>query len=411
MNLNDYDSHISSIDSIISSLLEIIQMPMSDLTNFLQRPGNISSLQQSFRSLKGECDEFKRQIIKLKSQSNAQKIDSAKTYNEDFIQLQIKYSESEKRNSEAYLEIAELKKSIVTQEAQNAILTAENISLKNSKGIESEPLRKKIENFSLLNDSIQASNDEEIKKLKKINADLQNTIVQLKIDLEQTKAISDRYRDFGSPVKTKEEFIKLNAEIEQKDKLFKQSQDKIRKQTTISKRVMASVLDHQTSLEGKMQVTNKSIEEKMNNIESRMLELKAKLHFLNNLASENMNLSKKLKNLSSSLEFAMQAMANLAGVSDENMPYSTDVMENEELLEIYVSDLQAKVVEKTIEEASMPKATTKRQHLNTSIGTLNDLMAAMTEQMQNEHDILMSQISVDPELPSFRKTVMPQTYI
>lgn len=413
------NSRIKNLENITSTLVGIAQMPIDDIQSYFLNSENIISLQNSIFNFQNEFSIFKKQFIESQSQQKGQQLNLIKEKNAEFITMQDKLSESEKIISNAQLEIAELKRSISMQEAQNALLIAENLSLKNKSHNEND--------ISILNYNANTDDAQELKRAKKTNIELQNTIMKLKHDLEQTKAVSYKYKDLNDPEKATREIAKLNSEIDEKENLYENTQftisglqqqlakadmtlnKTIEKQNKLTKQLMNILKDHSSEFERKINSESRSIDDKIRYLNNQLLNIKAKLFFNQDLKRENRLLSDRIENAKQILEFAMESMANLAGVSDENVPSSYDVLENSEMLSIYLSDLQAKVVERSITEAEIKPRPSKKQQLNTTLDTMNDLMSIMTEQMQNEHEMLMSQISDDKELPSFRKTVNYQT--
>lgn len=405
------NAQIKNLESIASFLIGIAQMPTSDIQSYFLKSENILSFKNSIFSLQKELNNFKKQVSGIQSQQKDQQLNLIKEKNAEFINLQNKLSESEKIISSTQLEIAELKKSISMQEAQNALLIAENLSLKNHGNNE---------NFSLKSKTNDYYDFDELKRAKKTNNELQKTITKLKLDLEQTKAVSYKYKDLNDPEKANQEIDKLNLEIDEKESLYKNAQltitelqqqleETMENQNAKVRQIKNLLRSHSSKFERKIISESRAFDDKIGYINNHILEIKAKLMFNNDLRRENRFLSDQIEIAKQLLEFAMHSMANLAGVSDENVPSSYDVIENSEMLSIYLSDLQAKVVERTINEAEIKPKPSKKQQLNTTLDTMNDLMSIMTEQMQNEHEMLMSQISDDKELPSFRKTIMYQT--
>ncbi|KAK8887821.1 hypothetical protein M9Y10_038878 [Tritrichomonas musculus] len=423
MSIENINFRIKNIENITSFLMGIVQMPFTDMSSYFLKSENISSLQNSIFSLQKEVNNFKKLLTDIQSQQKEQQLNLLKEKNGEFVNLQNKLSESEKIISKTRLEIAELTKSISMKEAQNALLTAENLTLKNNS--KNGSMKKQIDDLSILNSNNKI--EEELKKTKKANTELQNTIYQLKRDLEQAKAAPRKYNELNNQDTPTKKILKLSSEIDEKDKLYRQAQytiselqqkiaksemDSIKnddKQIKKNKKIMNIIRDHASNFERTIASKNNLFNDKIGNLNKQLLNIKAKLMFNKDLKKENRNLLDQIESAKQLLEFAMQSMANLAGVSEENVPSSYDVLQNSEMLSIYLSDLQAKVVEKSIIEAEVKPKTTKRQQLNTTIDTMNDLMSIMTQQMQNEHEMLMSQISDDKELPSFRKTVMYQS--
>ena len=181
MSIENINFRIKNIENITSFLMGIVQMPFTDMSSYFLKSENISSLQNSIFSLQKEVNNFKKLLTDIQSQQKEQQLNLLKEKNGEFVNLQNKLSESEKIISKTRLEIAELTKSISMKEAQNALLTAENLTLKNNS--KNGSMKKQIDDLSILNSNNKI--EEELKKTKKANAELQNTIYQLKHDLEQ----------------------------------------------------------------------------------------------------------------------------------------------------------------------------------------------------------------------------------
>lgn len=396
-------------------------MPNADIQSYFLKSENILSMKNSIFSLQKEFSNLKKIVIDMQTQQKDQQLNLVKEKNAEYVNLQNKLSESEKIISNARLEIADLKRSISMKEAQNALLISENLSLKNHRSNNDNDLKRN------LNSTFVNTSEDELIKVKKTNTELQNTIMKLKLDLEQTKTVSYKYKNLNNPELATQEIIKLNSEIDEKEKSYRDTQFMINElkqqleETEISlkkateqqvkniNQYMNKLKVHSSKFGRLINSESRKLDDKILSLNKQLLEIKAKLMFRDDLKRENRTLSDQIELAKQLLDFSMQAMANLVGISDENAPSSYDVLKNSEMLNIYVSDLQAKVVERSISEAEIKPRPSKKQQLNTTLDTMNDLMSIMSEQMQNEHEMLMSQISDDKELPSFRKTVMYQT--
>ncbi|OHS93326.1 hypothetical protein TRFO_40414 [Tritrichomonas foetus] len=424
MSLEKLDECVTHIDSIFPSLLSFVQMQQAELLNFIQVPENISKIQNIVFSLQTEFFELKKSLVNHKSHRNETQFELLKEKNQEFLNLQNQLSESEKLFSNARLELAELKRAIAVQEAQNAKLTAENLLLKNDNKI--DQLQDRIDQLSNLNSNINGSIEKELKLAQQENEKLRKIITNLKLDLEQTKTVADKYKELNNHQNVTKEIYQLNQKLNEKENEHKKAQAKIQeyqnkivdieqsinhkfdKQSKKSNEIIHHISECFQNLIDKFNQKRSQVDQKVESLFTKLFEMKAKIAYLHDMKYENRIYSAQIDDCKQLLEFAMQSMANLAGVSSENMPSSYDVIENGELLNLYLADLQAKILEKTMERAStsMKKKPSPKQQLNTTLTTISDLMNMMTEQMQSEHDELMNQISDDKELPSFRKTVM-----
>ena len=369
---------INNIEENLPEIIKIVQMPISEIVSYMSNNSNILTFRQSLLALQRECVNIKNEFITNYSQKSDQQFDFLKEKNLELINMQNKLADNEKLFSDTKLEIAELKKAIAVQEALNAQLTAENLILKNS----SKP-------------SQNIFQDHDTETLKIENETLKVRLNEVQTRLEEKEKLFNRSQQKLQDHQTKLDSIenKMNLKFERMEMYNKQVFQLKERLLKYNKQMSDVYIENKAKADKKINTLNKKI-----------FELKSKLLFMKDVKSENRILNSQFENFINLLEFAMQSMANLAGVSAENKPSAFEVMENGELLSKYLADLQAKILEKAMELSPKPEGG-KKKNLSVALDQINDLMCVMTEQMQSEHEALMNQISNDKELPSFRKTI------
>ena len=453
---DDVRTRVVKLDSALSRLFSMTQMSALELRTHLEQGQNLELLLQSLRDAKRESSVLKAKIFEATNKSNKMQQHLLDMKNRDMIHLQQKNAESVKELSNIKFQIAELKNSVSFQEAMNAQLTIENLRLKSA--LESNPgllqeirekseevnscIREQRKNFEeqlrinteqaqtiqRLNDKLTTvfQNDGRVVELEAENRRLAAELNEIQtLRSENEMKWKQDVRDMSNIASGLEEEIRsitsspAHSSLQRKVDQLKDENDKLREelkkkqedeqrtkertQVKIERKALTDLKTHTNrrvlKLQGMLSNSFAQITTKLSDVDHVLAEITAKAVELRGKRKTSSS-SRNASLLSSSLEFALRAMAKLTGASVLAAPSVDQVLADRNILTTYFETLKRELDEAQDLERShvvAPTAATpqprKSTALSATLSNMSRLMTVMGKQMQEEHSQLMSTLS------------------
>lgn len=358
----------------------------------VEKTSQYAKYQEEAKLLKSKIEYYEEQLAEKQKESSFVSTNNSNLENE--------LSEAKKSNSTMQNELIKLRTEL---DQMKAIQNESTVSLQAK--LKKEVLKKKQAQNALnecLTQKSQRIDQVSQQKIKMVTDECDKAKKKIKelelLLMTNQSSIKDYERKIGILEKKNSELHNANNELKNFD-----YQKKLK---TLCNKLCSSFEQHRDLMIEQIQ----NISNKFENYTSSALQMGEHLAYIH---GENERLVSDNQKERSLLNFAAQAMAKLSGVSISEAPSITDMLENPQKLESFYNTLYQTVAEtkekekiaiSNIAQSMSPIKQRQAPYVMTTLNNINDLMHVMNDQMQEEHNQLMSTIA-DQEMPSFRNIV------
>jgi regulator of replication initiation timing len=462
---------ILNLEKSIAFLLSTSKMSPADMRRYFENPTNLEAFQRALLLTEKECTWFKQQISDTGQSSPPR---GGESRSKDVLDLQGKLADASAQISSYQGEIAELKRAISVQEAQNAQLTVENLELRGRLGDSEndathtgsvvETMRRKTLELSSALAAQQKRADEmkpfkhkfeqaqrDIKFHSSLAVERQTSLDELneELSLLQSERVALEF-NLDRSQKTVRELTAKNQSLENEKKqmvdkdAFLRLQEEVHQLKIASADLVTARIQCQQS-EGQLLKKSQKLSAVTEELSSRTeafrdhsYRIQQQLYDLQDRTAEQFaalsaavqdipvgDMLRKARQMielarhwkrqhdymldrhaqnKRSLGFSMQAMAKLAKAPGVTPPRPSQVIENPDLLEVFYTSLSETVHEQARRrKICLTPPSIRKSAISSTLTQINDLMTVMTDQMQEEHDDLMTTLS-DGGFVSFRSS-------
>lgn len=430
---------VSKLEKQLETYVKQLEISTKQLTEYKKISNNtkteMTTTQQELINAKTQNQTLTNELSKMKSLM--QKMGSTDNENKEIINnLQAQVEETRNENTQLTIDLTKCKAQLQQlQTVQNSTKSSAETLTQQLMDITTtnQQLESDLSKYKAQVTQLQSAGKQDQASIKALNEELENLTtenIQLKEKVQALENEPNRPDIVslnqqitvlkGKLVNLTNENEEMSKELQNMDEKAQQDQENLqtlKKQATSTNTQASGYYGIIKTMKKRIEKLDSAISTIHGKIDSKFVTFNASAEkvvkdmddFEVRQKAINVIHQKESKNSIKLLSYAITSLSNIAGVDEEAKPSVSSVLQNPQILVDMVdamtrtvSDLKSTSVQKTfVTQSNHPHST---KSVSSSVGSMSSLMRLISQQMEVEHQELMSAIG-DTESPSFRSAV------